>query len=80
MFLGEEVNVALPADGNLFQKLGDTRKKILLVLTIKQRKQNFRKIKANARNVVLLVALVIHYKFAETMAFETQHYYDFQVL
>ena len=54
--------------------------KILLVLTIKQRKQNYRKIKANARNVVLLVALVIHYKFAETMVFESQHYYDFQVL
>ena len=26
VFLSEEANVALPADGNLFQKLGDTRK------------------------------------------------------
>ena len=26
VFLGEEANVALPADGNLFQKLADTRK------------------------------------------------------
>ena len=29
VFLGEEANVALPADGNLFQKLGDTRKQIV---------------------------------------------------
>ena len=75
MFLGEEANVALPADGNLFQKLGETRKNCKKCLQSKESK-----IINNARNVVFLVALVIHYKFAETMVFETQHYYDFQVL
>ena len=32
VFLCEEANVALPANGNLFQKLGDTRKNCIKCL------------------------------------------------